>query len=32
LLLTKRTQLPYAPAVDLVGLFAGTLLVIYLYP
>lgn len=27
-----RTQLPYALAVGLVGLFAGTLLVAYLYP
>jgi Na+/H+ antiporter NhaC len=27
-----RTQLPYASAVGLVGLFAGTLLVAYLYP
>jgi hypothetical protein len=27
-----RTQLPYAPAVGLVGRFAGTLLVAYLYP
>lgn len=27
-----RTQLPYAFAVGMVGLFAGTLLVAYLYP